>query len=145
MLHYAARQREQDKLWDYTCRDKYGTHPVGYCMPYSRIDPDKGANVTMLSEEQKDKLRSSKDKYHDTGHSTKEEAENCYKDYMLSEYTNYDHRDEEHMSRCVVCNMFTQRYVTVGGWYLFVLCDVHANRETLEILYEVHEIYEGAE
>jgi hypothetical protein len=144
MQHFAARQRNADQRWDYTCRTGQGAvHPVGYCMPYSWIDPDKSSAI-LLSEEDKEKIRQSKDKHHSDGHATQEEAEQCYKNYLLDMRTFYDSKIQRQMLPCEVCGVFTQRAVSIDGW-THILCDDHANRGGVSSILSVGESWEGAE
>lgn len=144
MNHLAARQRDKDKRWDYTCKTSHGLiYPIGYCMPYNIIDPDKEGSTLIASEEYKQKVRDNKDLYHSDGHETEEEAQQCYKNYLLDE-ARYNSHMIDQMLRCEICREFTDLVVHVDN-RTFILCEEHNNREGLNSVLNVGESWEGAE
>lgn len=144
MNHLKALQR-QDGRWDYTITDKYGkTRPTGYCMPYEFIDPDTH-DYPWMSEEQKSKIRATSEKHHSNGHATKEEAENCYKNYLFDEGVRISVMTNQKL-RCEICKQFTDGIVHIGNGYEFhILCDNHQDRESIKSLLHVEDVWEGAE
>lgn len=85
MNYYKARQREKDGRWDYTCMRDGNAWPIGYCSSWSKIE--QGLHLLNLPDGQDhlEKLLPFKDNYHDDGHATQEEAEECYKNYLLDQ------------------------------------------------------------
>lgn len=148
MIYYNARLRLDGK-WDYTYKHDDAILPAGYCVPYEWIDPyrtDK-PHLVYMSDQEKQNIRANREKYHDTGHDTKEEACNCYKNYLLDNRTEYiidpEQITEVHMYQCAVCKKLTSGYVTVEGYHRFVLCKEHNNRQSMEILFSVGESWQS--
>lgn len=125
MNHYAARQRESDKRWDYTCQNGTRIHPVGYCA-------GKLVDVMEIPEDEREP-------YHEHGHDTPEAARECYKRYMLDSRLRLDGKmsDQKRMCEAEGCEEWTQGVARVGPMISFVLCDDHRTRETVETLYSV--------
>lgn len=126
MRHFAAKQRASDARWDYTS----GNSPVGYCCN-ARIEAVfKGEGLWVEG------------KHHVDGHATREEAEACYKAYLLDTRM-FETKMADQLLRCEVCETFTAGIMRVGGYRMFVLCDEHRNRATLDTLLAVEESWES--
>ena len=128
MNYYTARQRT-DGRWDFTCNG----HPWGYCRLYEEF---KKGSVFSDGEVERYNLRYGKfkEKYHTDGHATKEEAGECYKQYLL------DHKyrggeDSGTQRKCEVCKAWTSRFIEVDC-HIWMLCDEHQNRAEVEKLME---------
>lgn len=129
MNYYAARQREKTKKWDYTCRNDGQIWPVGYCA--GRL-----VDVMKVPEDKREP-------YHEDGHETAEEAQECYKRYVLDNDLRLDSKMSGQQRRCEAdgCEEWTQGLATIRGGQMFVLCDEHRNRETVEGMFSVGEIW----
>lgn len=117
MNYFEALQRIQDGKWVYTCN----RIPVGYCH-YNRDD----------------------ERFHTTGHDTKEEAQECYKKYELDNNMKFIPEELQSpgtYSLCTVegCTKLTNGSVFVGGYRHFTLCNEHQNRAEVEKIYSVGE------
>lgn len=128
MIYYVARQRN-DGRWDYTA----GGRPVGYCAEYREIDP----KIIPISESQQAEYKATAHKHHCDGHATKEDAQNCYKEYMLDHHVRFS-KDSSQQRKCKVCGEWTQNFAT-ADYALFTLCDLHSNREEISKLLTVGE------
>jgi hypothetical protein len=121
MNYYEARQRNTDGRWDYTRRSAGVVAPVGYC----RGEPE-GADEEVAH----------RDRYHEDGHETKEEACECYKRYLLDNKVSLDFavtEDVQHRCEAPGCDAWTQRVAMVHH-RTYLLCDDHRNLETLRDL-----------
>jgi hypothetical protein len=139
MNYYAARQRQKDKKWDYTSRNDDFTQPVGYCAAYVEWTEEmlkrlglygKPENHPSLMRQQK-----FKDKYHICGHDTKEEAENCYREYLLDQHLKLNREHPDAQIKCAVCGKWTTLYAEID-MHMWDLCEEHNNREEVEKLFE---------
>lgn len=139
MNYYGARQRESDKRWDYTSHNRRGgTHPIGYCRK-TDWTPEMRAEFHM-SDAEWDKIQAHKEKYHDEGHSTADEACACYRSYLLDNDLRLDHKTRDSQHRCEVCGEWTQGFATVSHSFRWFLCDAHRNRDEVEkLMPSVHE------
>jgi hypothetical protein len=114
MNYYQARElRTADGkpagLWHFTCQNDNRIWPVGYCA--------QGC----------------------VGHDTPEGAQEHYRQYLL-DTARYDGRMSGQQRACRVCGAWTQRFAeTEAGTSLYVLCDEHCNRESLETLVKAPE------
>lgn len=126
MRHYVAKQRVSDGRWDYTC----GSSPVGYCCNERLAEVFKGEGLWIEG------------KHHVDAHATREEAEACYKAYLLDTRTR-ESAMKDQMGRCRVCGEFTTGLMCVGAYQLYILCDAHRNREALESLVVVGQSWES--
>ncbi len=142
MNYYDARQRSDDKRWDYTVANKRtGTYAIGYCTGW---DPKTleyftekfGASEAEMFFKDQEERSKFKNKYHDNGHETKEEACACYRSYLLDHHLSFDsYKDEQR--KCVICQSWTQKYASVSHEADYPLCEQHLNRESVEKLYHV--------
>ncbi len=139
MKYYTALQRQSDGFWDYTSNSR----PIGYCCEY--VDPDSYEEYIRkyMSDSQVERIRSFKDKYHNHGHFTKEEACQCYKEYMLDHFMSLNRKDINSQHRCKKCNEWTQGLAGVGGYSLWSLCEKHQTREVISEFYSVGESWES--
>jgi hypothetical protein len=136
MNYYQARQRKISKRWDYTVMNDGHIRPLGYCIPWDRLERafkdapfDADADLRHLAE--------FKDEYHDDGHETEEEAEECYKNYLL------DHRlkfmevgPAEGYTRlpefpCLECAAPTAVICEVDGRRVGALCGDHQTKDVV--------------
>lgn len=124
MNYYAARRRTSGK-WDYTCKNNDTIYPIGYC---SGRDPDAGCTDEAAQ------------RYHSGGHETKEEAQACYKRYLLDNYLKLDGILTDELQPCKVCGEYTQRiaHITNEAFHAY-LCSAHLNRAAIEELFHVNE------
>lgn len=136
MRHYSARQRVADGKFIYCCGDL----ATGYCddyeftlKAYQQYDPAGVPN-----------LEANKDKFHgpDHGHATKEEACDCYRQYLL-DFRMRLGKDENQMHRCAECKEFTQNVLQIGAYSILILCDAHNNEETIKKHFKVNESWES--
>ena len=135
MQHKAARQREKDKRWDFTTTMGDRIVPVGYCRPY-REDPE----LKVRSPAHYEKVQDHLDKFHGDGHETAEEAQECYKNYLLDFSLN--HWEQNNQQRCLVCDEWTTHRVEIA-YSIFVLCPEHAIREQVSERFHFEEIWES--
>jgi hypothetical protein len=112
MNHYCARQRESDKRWEYTCKNDYRVRPVGYCNGHFGQGP----------------------KFHTDGHSSPEEACDCYREYLLDMELRLN-LECDGLNKCVVCGTPTIKRARVefSSW---PLCDGHRTREQVEKMFK---------
>lgn len=163
MNYYDARQRGSDKRWDYTCMNDNYIWPIGYCAglhPFSEKWirtmwgnlPEEVIQQEILKHKQKydDDVAKYGHLYHQDGHASKEEAYECYRNYVLTHNLQIHKKplndDERHKHRkCGSshdpdkqlhdCKEWTQNLVEVDHWWLIHLCDEHCNLETIRKLY----------
>lgn len=135
MNYLSAKQRQRDGRWDYTINNA----PVGYCREWHDWDETS----KRLSAAAYEKALSFKDKHHDHGHETAEQACECYKDYLLDQRLSLDHKDSGSQRRCEVCGEWTQMHAMVGAYRIFHLCDAHRNRDEVGKLLVVGESWES--
>ena len=104
-MQYREALQRKDGKWDYTVTWDKVTRPAGYC-------------ATKCS-----------------GHETKEEAEECYRIYMIdnASYRNVqfdeDRRDQHH--KCEICGIWTMCRAQVDPIEEHFLCPEHLNKESL--------------
>lgn len=139
MKYYTALKRQSDGFWDYTSNDR----PIGYCSEY--VDPDSYEEYIRkyMSDSEVERIKSFKNKHHNHGHITKEEACQCYKEYMLDNFLSLNRKDENSQHRCKKCNEWTQGLAGVGWYSLWHLCEKHQTREVISEFYSVGESWES--
>jgi len=150
MQHFAPRQRSTDGRWDYTRTHDKKTIPVGYCGGWT-WDVDiahwekEQPTWHMLEEFRKvrDEQMPLKDRFHTDGHATEEEAQGCYKKYLLDTCLRLDAGEYTRPNECLVCGEWTQKYASVGGLRNFDLCDTHRTRENVEKILTVGTSWES--
>lgn len=110
MMNYDKAREMEDHTWNYSRQNDDRIHPIGYC-------------------------RGTKDTCHK--HTTKEEAEECYKKYMLDNHLRLDGGFMKNQKlRCQIkdCDEWTQNTSYIQ-YQQFILCDEHRNRKTIESIY----------
>lgn len=137
MNYYAARQREKDKRWDYTVMNDHVVHPVGYCRPYRDLEGDPIVGLT-VTPEYLIKVRAFANKHHSEGHATPEEAQACYREYLLDQHLELHRKHLDAQFKCLVCGTYTEEYAEIDH-VTYVLCGVHNNRAEVEKLFTVTE------
>lgn len=144
---YQVRQRQGNHRFDMTVSsDEEGwAHPIGYCAGW-KGDPDEAEKARLeklfgegfaerLQAELEGK-RQFKDKYHNEGHATAEEAYACYRQYELdNELRFWESKAEQ--KKCQVCEEWTTHRAELGHFHReFVLCLKHATREHVVLVME---------
>lgn len=106
MNYDEPRQRQDNHLWHYTRKNDNQIWPIGYCADSC------------------------------PGHSTPEEARDHYRSYMFDNHLSLDHTMSNQQRHCEApdCNEWTQKFAMLGQWQMFILCDAHRNRATIELL-----------
>jgi len=132
MNYQQARQRKTDGRWDFTSMNDGVVHAIGYCCEYDAIDP----SVIPISEEEQNRLRSFAHKHHTDGHDTAEQAQECYKEYLLDHRLRLDQTMSDQQQKCRICGAWTDKFATLSTTTLYVLCPEHNNRESVAQLYK---------
>lgn len=137
--YFAAKQREGDKRWDYTCSQDDQSWAVGYCAGWDEESNVDDPDLVDLIEEHLKKLRPFQARYHTKGHETKAEALDCYRDYLINHKVLWL-TDEGVKRRCDAneCDNWTHNYAKANGRVL-KLCDKHRNKETLREVFTIPE------
>jgi hypothetical protein len=104
-MQYFQALQRKDGKWDYTVTWDKRTMPTGYCR-------------TKCS-----------------GHTTKEEAEECFRIYQIDnthfwEVPFDDDKRDQH-EKCSVCGVWTMSHAQIGSMDIYPLCPTHLNRESL--------------
>ncbi len=133
MNYYDARKRSSDNRWDYTCMNDGHVWPVGYCRPWQPLTCPPLSEAYVNDPHQQKKHAEFKDKHHDDGHATEQEARECYRQYLLDKKLVLDRKLIDLQRKCAVCETWTQGCAEVG-LHLFVLCDDHRTRGQVEKL-----------
>ena len=137
MRYYAAKQREGNKRWDYTCSLDESCWSVGYCAGWDEDSKTTDPDMIELIERELEKLRPFQDKFHTNGHETKAEALDCYRDYLINHRITW-FTDDSVKRRCDAneCQNWTHNYAEANGRIL-KLCDKHRNKETLREVFSL--------
>ena len=130
MNYYEARQRQNDKRWDFTKMNDGQVMAVGYCRKWSEW-PNEFKEKHKKSWEE---YEARKDEHHADGHETREEAGECYKRYLLDTSLMFNEMTDQ-QRKCVVCEAWTSWYADVNHGAIYNLCDKHRNREEVEKLF----------
>ena len=72
-------------------------------------------------------------------HATKEEAEECYRVFLVDEAMKRRHRTTDSKHKCQAkdgCSEFTEHFIPVGMFEMLFLCDQHRNRDEVDRLVE---------
>lgn len=109
MNYLAARQMKNTDgtpgLWHYTVQNDDRVYATGYCA--------QGC----------------------PGHATAEEACEHQRQYLLNERVQFsDGASATEQRKCKVCGAWTTGYAQVDGWEIYVLCDEHRTRESVDAL-----------
>lgn len=133
MRLYTTLQRK-DGRFDFTCQYDERAFPVGYCAPYKEWkDGELGISADSLLVKEYEKF---KDKHHDNGHATREEAVACYREYLLDSKLSLNLESDNTQHKCQVCGEWTNlsAHLDMDRWDL---CSEHNNREEVEKLFEL--------
>lgn len=130
MNTYQVLQRKDGK-WDFTVTNDSITQPVGYCAPYREV-----AKVSLVNQRWYEDYLAEKDKYHGHGHDTKEEAAECYRQYLLDRKLHLMMAYIDEQKKCEVCRQWTGLYASCDmlNW---TLCQDHNNRAEVERLFKL--------
>ena len=136
MQHKCARQRDnEERRWFYTTKAGGHTWAIGYCA--GPPDPDGGQLIGLAFWEQWLKqCEPFKDKFHDDGHATAEEAAECYRQHLLDLRSRYDVTLGDY-NPCLECGELTNKAAQVEGWHTFRLCALHLTPEVVAKHFEV--------
>jgi hypothetical protein len=137
MRHYAPRQREKDKRWDYSVRNDDLIQAIGYCSAYYEWTDDLLVHIGVPKDHPElVKRRNFKSKHHTCGHSTPEEAQKCYREFLLDQRLSLNKKHDNMQKKCDVCDKWTDLFAEVGSesWNL---CEDHNNREEIEKLFKI--------
>ncbi len=126
MNYYAARQRQNASIWDYTCRNDDNIYPIGYCRPFSDPAEHNPLGIAVNSEDLRE-LRANAHKHHDHGHHTESDAQNCYREYLLDHHVRLGGKHSRVAYPCEVCGVMTSLYASVQMKY-WSLCEEHNNK-----------------
>jgi hypothetical protein len=145
MTYDKARQRK-DGTWAYTSMNDGEVWAIGYCEPFREwsdesidsIYGDRGIYDCFF-----EPYRATKEKHHEGGHATKEEACECYKQYVL------DHKlvyavPEEDLRECDYPECKLAGVCEMGipiGPQRFVLCAHHMSKEHISSLISIGECW----
>lgn len=140
MNHLTALQRT-DGRWDYTRNRR----PVGYCQSYHPLD-ESGIISPEMAKSENERMKPFEGKFHDTGHATKEEACDCYKEFLLDTHAYFPAKEPESASqqfKCQICGAWTACMAQVGPYRIFQVCPAHCTREHVATLLTVGESWES--
>lgn len=131
MNYYKARERKVDGKWDYTCGNDDYVYPVGYC----HAMPDLEDEVYKCCHNEVENIKANASKFHIDGHSTPEEAAECYKQYLLDFNLRLNICEQDTQRKCKICDEWTSLYAMVDS-HIFQLCEKHNTREEVEKLFK---------
>lgn len=133
---YMPRQRKSDMRYDYTVSsDEEGwAYPTGYCGGWR--DPEeynkKYGAMGGFSASEIEKTRAHRQNFHEDGHATAEEAEECYLNYQLD----FDVRwsEVEPSRKCAVaeCAELATWVARMEPFHRFFFCPAHQTRDDLK-------------
>lgn len=106
---YSALQRRGDLRWDFTCNGS----AVGYCGGEAHRRYHNGENG---------------EKFHDSGHETKAEAEACYHQYLLDNRLRFGEMSGQ-QRECGKCGAWTSGFAELGMSKMLFLCVDHRTKE----------------
>lgn len=133
MRSYQPRQR-LDGNWDYAC----GNSPIGYCSAAMTLEDFANINWEP-SQTELDRIEKNKHKHHTCGHATKEEAIDCYFEYILDNKLSF-HESPNQQQKCRICKEWTTRYIVLDECQLIVLCNKHLDLESIKSVAHKPEI-----
>lgn len=140
MNYYAARKRQSNGLWDFTCMNDGSVWPVGYCKAFREMAVEDASGFASKDDaarvvaEHNRKFSPLQANYHAGGHATQEEARACYRKYLLDTRARFsDKPNEEEQRRCAICKAWTQHSGSVDD-QIWPLCQEHQTRDSLEKL-----------
>ncbi len=122
-----------DGRWEYTNQISHHVYPIGYCAPF-----DETERLKFVPTEIVEKARQFAHKHHTTGHATRQEAAECYREYLLDQHLqlNQTHSDTQH--KCQICGAWTQLFATIDTYTRLNLCEIHNTKECAVQLYAIH-------
>lgn len=136
MNYYAAKQRQSDMKWDYTCSNNNFTQPIGYCSEYIDWTPELLSRLGVPYDHPSfEKQRNFQHKHHNCGHETKQEARECYREYLLDQKLKLMCENAETQIRCKICGKWTNLYAEIET-NMWNLCEEHNNRKEIEKIFE---------
>lgn len=145
MNYKMPRQRKTDMRFDYTNRNDEIVYPIGYCKGFQPLD----LHPTLSGHYQgakRERLYEFSGKYHVSGHSTYDEACQCYKEFILDNHFKINEvgpgKNGTHTCDISGCGAWTTKMAEVANNYFFV-CTGHANRETISKLLSVDSSIES--
>ena len=149
MRHYAARQRQSDMMWHYTCTHRDRTYPIGYCSPHKACDKcHLGYMIDGRMCETCEGTALIRKAQPCEGHPTAEEACSHYKHYLVEKTT--FHPDEPGADKgrgagCDApgCKADEAGYAQVPGGQRYRFCADHLNTEGLKQVIKVGESWES--
>lgn len=130
---YQARQRA-DGRWEFTCLHEEAVVPVGYCAGWPNFEAMKWSGVlppAMVLQNQCEAWVH-EEWFHRDGHGTREEAETCYRRYLMDLRLDLKAKLPCIQKPCAECGAWTQRVAQIGNLDLVVLCEEHCTREMVE-------------
>lgn len=141
---YQALKNLRTGRYDYTCTNRDGSYPLGYCRAYKFWVPE---DFTFYSPEVQDteaaKLNKLygpfKDNFHTDGHATEAEAVACYRKFLLDTQLRFSEKPaEDAQHKCAVCGAWTQHAGWIAGeaHHFWHLCLAHQSREAVETVFE---------
>lgn len=141
MNYYAARQRQSDQRFDFTCKNDSLIYPVGYCGGFAP-PLSNDAYVNELLKLEQEKLAPHKHKFHTDGHGTKEEAAACYRKFLLDTRSRFTTQESSQRkceaftdaSKEVKCGRWTQGLVFVDDWFACI-CEDHRKADIVAALF----------
>ncbi len=152
MNFYQARELKDENdngtgIWHYTCYNdnQKTTYPIGYCAKWEKpILIEDGGTWTKKEAE---RYITNKDKYHNKkGHTSSEEAGECYRNHLLDKIKFYrkslEESDTHHKCRVEGCNKMTASMANLDSYHIYNLCEKHLNREEVDkLLPKAHESF----
>lgn len=133
MNYYQPLKRESDGRWDFTVTNDGKTRAVGYCHAWKDwhdldvFSPEQNAYHKKAFDEQCGPFR---DKYHNDGHVSAEEASACYRAYLLDQRLQLRIVEEGVQRECLKCGTWTTLRAQVECLSMLVLCEEHQNKDT---------------
>lgn len=141
-MNYSCARLRLDGRWDYT---RNGL-PYGYCCEYKPIPEDAKWISAEQAKRHNEEMAKLAHKFHTDGHTTKEEACECYKQYLLDTKLRLMPTEPENAHqqfKCKACGKWTACHASVGPYRQFDLCPEHQTREEVEKLLTVGESWES--
>ncbi|MHB1950232.1 MAG: hypothetical protein ACYCQK_02005 [Acidiferrobacteraceae bacterium] len=135
MNYYDARQRQDDKRWDYTRMNDGRIWPVGYCAskaPCECVTIERGYSADPGCQTCSGSGRVANPDYCGS-HDTAEEARACFARYLLDGAREEGYGD---WTGCEVCDTPTKKGLTTrpGLGHGYALCDEHRTMDQLREL-----------
>lgn len=129
-MQYLRVMQRLDGKWDWTVEWQDHIAPTGYCRPWR----DWNETLQQLSPAAYAQYVAEREKYHDHGHDTPEEAAACYRSYLLDHNLTLGEVSLNTQHRCSVCGEWTNLAARVD-MQVWSLCPEHNTREQVEQLF----------